>query len=306
MEGSNVEDLRYCGYPVGNFLDSTSLPKGEDEVNPYLLTNEQLKFYEENGYVTGVKILTPDQVDRLLAELVRLQDSRHPRHALFHEFHSNESPDPGKVLMHALGAWRIEEGFHDVIFHPAALYPAHQLLGNKPVRFWHDQLFCKPPNIGSCVAWHQDYSYWTRTKPMAHLTIHIALDDQTLENGCLHYVPGSHKWPLLPITSRHFNDMESIKTFLSPDQIQQFKPVPLLLKKGEASIHHPLLVHGSYENRSEGPRRATVINVFEDGVVSNADEPLLLGTPLFGPNEKVQGDFFPLLFDNRPVTRDRH
>ena len=41
------------------------------------------------------------------------------------------------------------------------------------------------------------YSYWTRTKPMQHLTCWIGLDDMSTENGCLYYVPGSHKWGLL-------------------------------------------------------------------------------------------------------------
>lgn len=104
--------------------------------------------------------------------------------------------------------------------------------------------FSKPPRNGSCVAWHQDYSYWTRTIPNTHLTIHIALDNQTLSNGTLHFIPGSHKWPLLPITSRHFNDMESIKTVLTEEQKQQFHPVPGELKKGQMSIHHSLTVHG--------------------------------------------------------------
>jgi hypothetical protein len=51
-----------------------------------------------------------------------------------------------------------------------------------------------------------------------------------VENGCLHYIPGSHKWSLLPITSRHFNDMESIQTVLNDEQRKQFKPTPMLLK----------------------------------------------------------------------------
>lgn len=71
--------------------------------------------------------------------------------------------------------------------------------------------------------WTTDYSYWTRTGPNTHLTVHIALDDQTLENGALHFVPGSHEWPLLPITSRHFNDMESIKTVLTPEQVAKYE-----------------------------------------------------------------------------------
>ena len=54
--------------------------------------------------------------------------------------------------------------------------------------------FVKPGGEGAVVQWHQDFSYWDRTGPMAHLTVHIALDDQTLENGALHWVPGSHRW----------------------------------------------------------------------------------------------------------------
>ena len=97
---------------------------------------------------------------------------------MFHEYHTNESTDPTRVLFHALGAWRITPGFHDLLWHPAFTVPASQLLGGA-VRFWHDQLFCKPAQHGGVVAWHQDYSYWTRTKPMAHLTCWIGLDDAT-------------------------------------------------------------------------------------------------------------------------------
>ena len=74
---------------------------------------------------------------------------------------------------------------------------ASQLLGGRGVRFWHDQLFCKPAHHGGVVAWHQDYSYWTRTVEMQHLTCWCGLDDATEENGCLQYVPGSHRWGLL-------------------------------------------------------------------------------------------------------------
>src|SRR5437588_7423717 len=93
-----------------------------------------------------------------------------PGHAgrdLFHEYHSNESTDPNRVLFHALGAWRVLPGFHDLLWNPAFLVPASQLLGG-PVRFWHDQLFCKPARHGGVVAWHQDYSYWTRTRSEEH------------------------------------------------------------------------------------------------------------------------------------------
>jgi ectoine hydroxylase-related dioxygenase (phytanoyl-CoA dioxygenase family) len=173
--------------------------------------------------------------------------------------------------------------------------PASQLLGGG-VRFWHDQLFCKPPHHGGVVAWHQDYSYWTRTKPMAHLSCWIGLDDSTRENGCVHYVPGSHRWELLPITGLA-NDMDAIKQVLSDEQKAQFKPVAIELKSGEASFHHPLMVHGSYENLSEQPRRGAVINVFRDGVRSASNEAPLEGVPVIPAGEKMDGQYFPLLFD---------
>ena len=95
---------------------------------------------------------------------------------------------------------------------------ASQLLGGA-VRFWHDQLFCKPARHGGVVAWHQDYSYWTRTVPLAHLSCWIGLDDATRENGCLHYIPGSHRWNLLPITGLA-DDMDAIQTVMSEEQKQ--------------------------------------------------------------------------------------
>jgi ectoine hydroxylase-related dioxygenase (phytanoyl-CoA dioxygenase family) len=219
----------------------------------------------------------------------------HSANHLFHEYHSNESKDPDAVLFHALGAWRTAPGFHDVLWSPGFLAPASQLLGG-PVRFWHDQLFCKPAHHGGVVAWHQDYSYWTRTEPMSHLTCWIALDDSDRDNGCLYYIPGSHRWKLLPMTGLTGN-MDEIMTVLSPEQQQAFQPVPIELKRGQCTFHHPLMVHGSYANRSERPRRATLINAFRDGVHSASDEELLAGVPPIPKGHKMEGQFFPLLFD---------
>ena len=259
------------------------------------LSGEQIEHYQQYGFVAGQRVLDDAQVDALRAALERLVDPKHPGHSLFYEYHSNESSDPTTTLFHALGAWRIEEPFHDILWNPAFTVPAHQLLGGA-VRFWHDQLFCKPAHHGGVVAWHQDYSYWTRTQPMSHLTCWIALDDSTIENGCLWYVPGSHRWQLLPITGLA-GDMNEIMTVLDEDQKAAFRPVPVELKRGYCSFHHPLLVHGSYENRSDRQRRATVINVFQDGVRSMSNEPLLDGVPPIAAGERMDGPFFPLLFD---------
>ena len=288
-----VEDLSKYHYPIGNFI---ALPSSQEGWGQYRLSDDEVRFFRENGYLQGVRMLSDEQVDVLRAELAKLMDPTHPANHLFYEFHSDESQDPNTVLFHALGAWRIEPGFHDLLWNPRFTVAASQLL-NGAVRFWHDQLFCKPPRHGGVVAWHQDYSYWTRTKPLAHLTCWIGLDDSTRNNGCLHYIPGSHRWTDLPKTGLA-GDMDSIQSVLSEGQKGLFRPVAIELKKGEASFHHARMIHGSYANSTDRPRRATVINVIQDGVMSDSNEPLLKGVPVILRGERINGRFFPLLFES--------
>lgn len=275
--------------------DIFKLPTTVEEWEQYRLSKEQVAHFQEYGYVAGIKLLDEKQIAILRKELAEIVDPKHPAHELFYEFHSNESESPNSVLFHSLGHWRMTPGFHDVLWNPAFIMAAHQLLENKPVRFWHDQLFCKPAKHGGVVAWHQDYSYWTRTIAMQHLTCWTGLDDASVENGCLHYIPKSHKWGLLNAPSLT-GDMNDLLNYLSEEQKKEFKPVPIELKKGCATFHHPLMVHGSYENKSEISRSAFVINVFADGTLSNSNDELLQGVPPITKGKKMEGKFFPLLF----------
>src|SRR6187399_905227 len=274
-------------------------PSSKAELESYMLTDEQVAFFHEHGYLAGIKMLDEEQIHFLRNELPVIADPTHPAHHLYYEFQSNESTDPSTILFHALGAWRIGEGFHDVLWNPRFLVAASQLLGNVPVRFWHDQLFWKPAKKGGVVAWHQDYSYWTRTKPVAHLTCWCGLDDSTKENGCLQYIAGSHRWGLLPKTVLA-GDIAGIKAYLNDEQKKQFEhPLHAEVKAGEAIFHHPLTLHGSGENKSDKPRRAFVINTFADGVTSDSNEPMLEGVPIVAKGEKMQGQFFPLLYNSQ-------
>lgn len=285
-----MQDLSTFHTPVGKIF---SLQLNRDP-GCFRLSEDKVNFFHEHGYIAGVRVLINEQVEVLRKELADLVDPKHPGHELFYEYHSNESHAADHILFHALGAWRITAGFHDLLWNPAFTIPASQLLGG-PVRFWHDQLFCKPAHHGGVVAWHQDYSYWTRTQPLAHLTCWIGLDDSSRENGCLQYIPGSHRWPDLPITGLAA-DMDAIYGVLKPEQRRQFDAaIAVELKKGEASFHHPRLVHGSFANHSDRARRATVLNVMRDGVRSATNEPLLHDVPVIPAGEKIEGQFFPLL-----------
>jgi len=278
----------------GLISDMFQWPDSDQDWGKYKISNEQIEFFNRYGYIANIKLLEDWQMEKLNKELAEIADPSHPSHDLFYEFHSNESDDPNTVLFHSLGHWRIKEGFHDILWNPAFVMAASQLLGNKSVRLWHDQLFCKPAHHGGVVAWHQDYSYWTCTTPIQHLTCWMGLDDANTENGCLYYVPKSHKWGLLDKPALA-GDMDGLMQFLNNEQKSNFKPIPIEMKKGYGVFHHPLLVHGSYENKSERSRRAAVINVFSDNTRSNTDDVILDGVPLFKKGQKLEGQFFPLL-----------
>jgi ectoine hydroxylase-related dioxygenase (phytanoyl-CoA dioxygenase family) len=175
--------------------------------------------------------------------------------------------------------------------------PCAQLLGVDRLRFWHDQVFFKPAGHPGVVPWHQDYSYWTRTGPAAHITINIMLDDADAANGCVQFVPGSHRWGLLP--KLPFDaDLDAIHAHLTPEQSAAFAPVHGCLRAGEATIHHSHTLHGSTGNGSDRPRRAMVFNFMApDTRVLDDSEPLLRHAPRLPVGAIIEGDHFPIVLD---------
>lgn len=300
MENLNIElsnDLADYGHPIARLFEQ---PKTAQDWEQYMLTEEQVAAFEKDGFIKGIKILSEEQVDMLNEELLVLQSLDEEKKKLFYHYESNESEDPEKILFHAIGAWRITPGFHDLLWSPAYRMAAYQLLGQS-FRIFHDQLFCKPAKHGGVVAWHQDFSYWTFTKPMHHLTCWIGLDDASVKNGCLYFVPGSHKWGLLPITGLT-GGMDAVREILTEEQLKGFeKRLPNELPKGYASFHHPLMMHGSYENYSDHPRRAVVINAMSSSTMGNTKDysrlDALKSFPAMPHDKILEGNYFPLLFD---------
>lgn len=290
-------DLSDYNHPVSNLFEQ---PKTAKDWEQYMLSKDQIADFERDGFVRGIKVMSEEQVDVLNEELVKLQSLNDEERKLFYHYESNESEDPNRVLFHAIGGWRITPGFHDLFWSPGYRMAAYQLLGQS-FRLFHDQLFCKPARHGGVVAWHQDYSYWTFTKPMHHLTCWIGLDDANKENGCLYFVPGSHKWGLLPITGLT-GGMEAVRGILDEEQNKRFdNRVANELKRGYASFHHPLTMHGSYENVSDRPRRAIVLNAMSAQTLGNTAgyERLdaLKDFPTMDQDQVLDSNFFPLLFD---------
>ena len=100
-------DLSEMHVPIGHFLQK---PRDKEGWDRFRLTDQQVAFFNEQGYLAGIQVLDDQQIEILCAELDGLMQKSHPAHHLFYEYHSNESNDPDATLFHALGAWRTEPG----------------------------------------------------------------------------------------------------------------------------------------------------------------------------------------------------
>jgi ectoine hydroxylase-related dioxygenase (phytanoyl-CoA dioxygenase family) len=129
-----------------------------------------------------------------------------------------------------------------------------ELLG-PDLRYYTDQMFVKPPRHGSAVPWHQDSAYWLAAEPNL-MSAWIALDDTTVENGCVRYVPGSHR-ELLPHHVVESDNPNKLTT--RPEFIDASLEVPAEMSAGSICFHHSSCMHHSLPNESGKPRRGLVL-----------------------------------------------
>ena len=274
-----------------------TFPSAQGDLSSWELSQEDCDAFHASGYLGPLQILSADEVEELRDRLDELRANLDRHRDLLYEVEEAWLERPDEVILHFLGAWRIDEWFHDLVFHPALTVPLAQLLGVERLRLWHDQVFWKPPHHPGIVPWHQDWSYWQRTTPENHITLHLSLDDTDEESGCLQFIPGSHHWETLPAAS-FAGDMDQALTHLNEDQRAAFQPAAIHLKAGQASMHHSSNVHGSFANRSDRPRRGIVLNFMgPDTRCADPSIPLLKGCPLVEAGALVEGAFFPIVLD---------
>jgi len=179
-----------------------------------------------------------------------------------------------------------------------------QVLGARRVRVLEDNALTKDPLTGGELKWHQDYSYWPLGQPNA-VTLWIALDDVTVENGAMQMAIGSHlmgeRLPMVFGTgAAYFHDRRpfAVKPVVQPNEVGLDVEF-MTMRAGEASLHHALTWHASGPNSTDFERRAAVVRYVADGTVwfgerrydfnySSEEVGLRVGEPLDGP-------FFPLV-----------
>lgn len=217
--------------------------------SPAALSQDDVARCRRDGLIVSPDCLPADLLARMRGALDRLLDSR------------REIPPESLICPHlpygeAHDAAAAREWF-EFCTHPLILDKVEQLIG-PDIILWGSQVFCKPARTGREVPWHQDGQYWP-IRPLATCSAWIALDDVDAENGCMRFIPGSHRSG--SIYAHRISDREGIvlNQEVEPDQFDEGQARDDCLRAGEFSLHDVFLIHGSRANRSPRRRAGFVI-----------------------------------------------
>lgn len=211
-----------------------------------LLSAAELDHYREHGYVFPRYRLPADLLARLRAAtdglLASYTDVAQEDLANPHMIPPTTGPDMNPFMAAAQD--------------PGVLDLVEQVLGPDLI-LWITRVLCKPPAVGREVPWHQDGEYWPM-RPLATASVWIAIDPVSPANGCMRFIPGSHRRQEL--YRHHVTDRKNLvlNLELDADQFDETTAVNVELEPGQMSIHDVRLIHGSLANTS-GERRAALI-----------------------------------------------
>jgi len=214
-----------------------------------MLSQEEIAFYHENGYLTVENVLSAAELNALR----RVTDEFIERSRFISEHndifdlepdHSHDNPRLRRIkepVSH-------HEVYDQTLRHDGILDIVEQLIG-KGVRFNGNKLNMKAGAHGAAVEWHQDWAFYPHTNDDL-LAVGIAIDAMTEDNGCMLMVPGSHKRDLI---SHHENGV-FVGAVADPDY-QPHRVEKCLVGAGGISLHHVRTLHASAPNHSANPRR---------------------------------------------------
>ncbi|MGI8793937.1 MAG: phytanoyl-CoA dioxygenase family protein [Acidimicrobiales bacterium] len=226
----------------------------------YQLTSDEVERFVRDGYVHLKGVLSEDEVaeievtyDRFLRQEIRVDGK---------DF-CDMAGDYGREvddfsIVNVMLPRKYHEPWKDNIYERRAASIAARLCG-PGMELDYDQLLAKRPFKEDAVfAWHQDMAYWIETRDTRTATCWLAVDDSTVDNGCMRFVPGSHHEPIRP--HRPLHEDRSISHTLCTDvddSVDQIRDQPI--SRGDITVHNERVLHGSGGNSTEGWRRAYVV-----------------------------------------------
>lgn len=236
-----------------------------------MISQQQLDIFDEQGYLIIEGLLTPAELERCNVEVERLHEfaaeleAKGDRTTMSFQrepYLDDEIAKGLPVLRKIESAGDHSRTFGDLAAHPQLIEVLSNLLGPDLLLF-RNTLMLKPAHHGSVHALHQDTAYWPM-EPANLITVSIALNDATPENGCFKVIPGSHRWP-----QRQWGMIARKQGAALTDQdgLDTSGQIDVPLKAGSALLFHSSIIHGSGANRSPRPRHTALYAYFTPDVV---------------------------------------
>lgn len=224
-------------------------------------TKAQRDLWLKQGYLIGDKFLADGELDTIASTFLSTIEQLRSESRL-ENVTSDTAPDAVAQVFQIRTAHRAHPVF-DGLIRDARLLDAIESLIGPNIRLVHFQGLYKPPHTGGNVQWHQDDYYFGVNKKDAVASCWLALDDATVENGCMWVVPGAHN--RLHDHQKNWDPKDKKGFFFSIKDTASFdaNAVPIELKRGQCLFHHGLMPHRSFGNKSARMRRAFAMHFFD-------------------------------------------
>lgn len=234
------------------------------------LSQADIDSYQENGFLVWDGFLDDRELEIWRAAVDEAVAGRQKSRLPGGRWQSEDEGYYGKVFTQRVNLWMDNPKIKELMLDERIGKMVTELEGVEGMRIWHDQALIKGP-WANPTAWHLDVPYWSFSSRHA-ISIWIALDDATLENGCLFFIPGSHKLTNFDNVGIG-EDMGAL--FGVYPQLSSMKAAPAPMKAGSCSFHNGLTAHGAHANMTPGLRRAMTCGFMPDGCTFNGQANVL-------------------------------
>jgi len=241
------------------------------------LTEKDVLYYQENGFLVIEDFLSETELAEWRMAVTEAIAERNgikiPGQNILVGMNDGINEDAeyfSKVFDQLINLWQTNKNVATLMLDERIGKMAATLAGTDGIRIWHDQALFKKP-WANPTSWHLDTPFWSFSDKRA-LSIWVALDDATAENGCLYFIPGSHKETTFENKGIGKN-MDGI--FSVYPQFKNRKPIASKIKAGSCSFHNGLTIHGAGANMTNGYRRAMTCAYMPDGCTFNGQQNIL-------------------------------
>lgn len=202
-----------------------------------MVTDENVRQYQHDGYTICPQLLGPGDLQEMTDHIERYIEretakGRRPEH-----LDKPHVDDPG---------------FLTLCSKPAILDAVERFIGPNIVLF-SSHIICKAKGDGLAVPWHQDAVYWP-LEPMNVITCWLAIDDSTVENGCMRVIPGTHTAGPIEHVDIERPEDKVLHRGVPTDRFDESTAADCIIPSGGGSFHAPYLIHGSAPNVSSKRR----------------------------------------------------